>query len=158
MLEPPPPAPVLAHQKKPPRLSLPGPGASSLHSASVFQTVSTPAGYCGFWLWPGLKDSSEVPPTLVTNGWDGGSLTARPVVPSDRMQSNAPVSPEAPNTDWPCMAICWKSVFSARTKPAPPASCSHRPQLELTESTLSSLAMAAHWSSEVWPVKSFGAL
>src|ERR1044071_4020163 len=156
MLEPPPPAPVLAHQKKPPRLSLPGPGASLLHSASVFQTDSTPAGYCGCWLCPGLKDSNEVPPTLVTSGWDGGSMTARPVVPSDRMQPNAPVSPEPPNTDWPCIAICWKIVFSASTNPAPPASCSQMAQLELTESTVLSLAIALHSSSEVWPVKSFG--
>ena len=123
----------------------------------MFQTVSTPAGYFGCCAWPGLKDSSEVPPTLVTKGWDGGSSTARPVVPSDRMQSNAPVSPDDPNTDWPCMAICSNSVFSASAKLLP-ASCSHRPQLELTESARSSLAMAAHWSSEVWPVKSFGAL
>jgi hypothetical protein len=62
MLDPPPPAPVRAHQKKPPLLSLLGAGASSLHSEFVFQTDSTPVGYVGFWAsalcrrtvaWPG---------------------------------------------------------------------------------------------------------
>jgi hypothetical protein len=37
------------------------------------------------------------------------------VVPSERMQEKAPVSPSAPNTLWPCIAICSKTVFSACT-------------------------------------------
>src|SRR5579863_2350721 len=113
MLEPPPPAPVSAHQKKPPLLSLDGAGAALLHRLSTFQTVSVPAGYRGLGLVPGLKDSSEVPPTLVTQGCDGGSSTARPSVPSDRMQEKAPVSPSAPNTLCPCEAIFSKTKFSA---------------------------------------------
>ena len=64
---------------------------------------------------PGLKVSSDVPPTLVTQGWEGGSRTLTIVVPSERMQAKAPVSPAAPNTLWPCAAICWKTMFSAWT-------------------------------------------
>ncbi len=90
MLDPPPPAPVSAHQKKPPWLSLDRAAAALLHRPSTFQTVSVPYGYRGCGLVPGLKDSSEVPPTLVTQGCEGGSSTARPVVPSDRMQEKAP--------------------------------------------------------------------
>ena len=82
----------------------------------TFQTVSVPlAGGPGFGLVPGLSLSSEVPPTLVTHGWDGGSSTFTIVVPSLRMQPNAPVSPEAPNMLWPWNAICSKMVFSAWT-------------------------------------------
>src|ERR1700683_292117 len=115
MLDPPPAAPVSAHQKKPPRLSLDAPGAALLHRLSTCQTVSVPVGYRGLGLVPGLKDSSEVPPTLVTQGCDGGSSTARPVVPSDRVQEKAPVSPAAPNMRCPCEAIFSKTTFSACT-------------------------------------------
>ena len=79
------------------------------------------------------------------------------VVPSERMQEKAPVSPSAPNTLCPCAAICRKMVFSAWTKPAP-ASFSQTAQLELTEAAALALAIADHSSSAVWPVKSFGAL
>ena len=47
---------------------------ASLHRLWTFQTVSVPvAGGPGFGLVPGLSLSSEVPPTLVTHGWDDGS-------------------------------------------------------------------------------------
>ena len=62
---------------------------------------------------PGLKFSNEVPPTLVTQGWEGGSRTLTMVVPSERMHAKAPVSPAAPNMLCPCAAICRKMVFSA---------------------------------------------
>src|ERR1700683_5179287 len=115
MRDPPPPAPVSAHQKKPPRLSLDAAGAALLHRLSTFQTVSVPVGDRGLGVVAGVKDSSEGPPTLVTQGCDGGSSTARPVVPSDRMQEKAPVSPSAPNMLCPCEAIFSKTTFSACT-------------------------------------------
>jgi len=62
-----------------------------------------------------LSLCSDVPPTLVTQGCEGGSRTLTIVVPSERMQENAPVSPSAPNTLCPCAAICSKTVFSAWT-------------------------------------------
>src|SRR6516165_12611156 len=93
-LDPPPPAPVAAHQKKPPWLALAGPDAALLHRLSTFHTASPLAGQCGCALVPGLKFSNEVPPTLVTQGWAGGSMRLGMVVLSERMQPNAPVSPE----------------------------------------------------------------
>ena len=42
-----------------------------------------------------------------------GSSTLTTVVPSERMQPNAPVSPAELNMDCPCSAICSKTVFSA---------------------------------------------
>ena len=71
------------------------------------------------------------------------------VVPSERMHEKAPVSPSAPNTLCPCAAICRKIVFSAWTKPAPPASFSQTAQLELTEAAVLALAIADHSSSSV---------
>ena len=91
-------------------------GAALLHRASVFQTDSTPLRVSRVLSSaPGLAVSSEVPPTLVTQGCDGGSRTLTIVVPSERMQEKAPVSPSAPNMLWPCSAICSKMVFSACT-------------------------------------------
>ena len=79
------------------------------------------------------------------------------VVPSERMQEKAPVSPAAPNMLWPCSAICSKIVFSAWAKPAP-ASFSHSAQLELIEDAVSSPAIFVNSSRVVCPVKSLGAL
>src|SRR5438093_237948 len=67
-LDPPPAAPVAAHQKKPPLLSLAGMGAALPHRFCTFHTASPTRGYLGRGLVPGLKFSNEVPPTLVTQG------------------------------------------------------------------------------------------
>jgi hypothetical protein len=69
---------------------------------------------------------SDVPPTLVTQGCDGGSSTLtilRLLVPR---QSKAPSSPDALSMLWPCSAICSKIRFSACAS-ATPACCSHSP-------------------------------
>jgi hypothetical protein len=63
-------------------------------------------------LVPGLSDSSEVPPTLVTHGWLAGSWMLGMVVPSPRMHPNAPVSWLSSNMLCPCIAICSNTTFS----------------------------------------------
>jgi hypothetical protein len=64
-------------------------------------------------LVPGLKLSSDVPPTLVTHGCPAGSPMLTIVEPSVSMQPKAPESPDEVNMLCPCSAICSKSTFSA---------------------------------------------
>ena len=128
-----------------------------LHRLRKFHTVSTPDGYEGLGFASGLNVANEVPPTLVTQGWAGGSSTLGMVVPSLLMHENAPVSPSAPNMLWPCSAICSKTRFSAWTYAAL-ASFSQTAQLELMTSARLSFAIRVYSSSSVCPVKSFGAL
>ena len=107
---------------------------------------------------PGLSLSSDVPPTLVTQGCADGSLTLTLVEPSASMQSKAPESPDEANMLWPCSAICSKIMFSAWAIGRAEHRLSHSPQLELTDDARSSCAMRVYSSSTVCPVSSLGAL
>jgi hypothetical protein len=66
-------------------------------------------------LRPGSNVPNEVPPTLVTSGWEVGSSTVGWVAcaSSSSRQSKAPSSPEDEVMLCPCIAICVKMTFSA---------------------------------------------
>jgi hypothetical protein len=68
------------------------------------------------------------------------------LVPPASRQSKAPSSPDDANMLCPCAAICSKITFSACAKAAP-VSFSHRPQLELTASAVSALAIRLYSSN-----------